>query len=388
MATKKLGKIGPLMQKASSLGVNPQVNSSKKKKNKNKNNQTTGAGGDNDVNCYKLALANPFHDDAVGARVPDMYSYPTATYHAEGTFMVKTNASGVGSVTILPHPFLSLIDMTGSTVNTPNGMFTYGAGDYYAAAKQSNLAGQLTNFRTVGMGIEIRNVSPPTSATGDVIIAKVPISGQLAGPTALGSLTDVQSMCKVVLGLDPGSTTVGWTSDILELPDSDETSIQNLIGNALQVNCKPINSDAFIMRATNNDAVVAAANNLASGVVVNNSGVPNYIDALVSELFNGWDAILITTQGAPVSQNVLEVKYIYHFEGTPALPSGAGTVVPSMEVARFVRPLALWSSLEEALNRPSIQLISKVIGEAARSFYSNNKDAVNKLVRSKLGLDI
>lgn len=40
------------------------------------------------LESYHAALVSPFHPLAIGAQVPDLYSYPTSTYHAEGTVVV------------------------------------------------------------------------------------------------------------------------------------------------------------------------------------------------------------------------------------------------------------------------------------------------------------
>jgi len=379
MATNKNNKVGN--QKNQKLGVKPQLN----RKQSNVKIVT------DDIISYEKALREPFHDDAIGARVPDMYSYPTATYHSEGVITLKTDASGNCSVTLLPHPFLSAMDMTGNSVSSSTtGLFQYGTSDFFAAAPVANLKAALTNFRTVGSGYEIRNLMPQTSCTGNLIAAKVPISGQLPGPTALAAITDVRSVAQVVLGMDPaGSGGVSpWSSDILELPEADELTMQNLMSNALCVQSRPINADAFVFRATNNDAVIQAAKNLASGLTVDNSGAPVYIDALVSEVFNGWDAVLLTFLGCPASTTIAEVRYIHHFEGTPALPSGKGTVVPSMEVAKHVNINSFWSVLDRTLSSPSINLVAKYLGHVADEYYQKNKESIFKAMSNKIGLQL
>lgn len=75
--------------------------------------------GDSNVKSYLKALSDPFSPEAVGIRIPDPYPYPTIGYRSEGLITVTSNSSGIASVLLLPHPFLSLVNMCNtSTIST------------------------------------------------------------------------------------------------------------------------------------------------------------------------------------------------------------------------------------------------------------------------------
>jgi len=76
--------------------------------------------------------------------VPDLYSYPTSTYHAEGTIVVSSNASGVASLALFPHPYCTLIDMTTASVaSTGMSQYTTNNPNFYASASLANMTGVL-----------------------------------------------------------------------------------------------------------------------------------------------------------------------------------------------------------------------------------------------------
>ncbi len=75
--------------------------------------------GDSNVKSYVRALSDPFGPDAIGIRIPDPYPYSTIGYRSEGLITVTSNSEGIASVLLLPHPFLSLINMCStSTIST------------------------------------------------------------------------------------------------------------------------------------------------------------------------------------------------------------------------------------------------------------------------------
>lgn len=95
----------------------------KKKKNRKSNNfsilsrpNSARIRNTDPLRCYAAAQLDPFCDDAMGCRVPDVFPYPTATYHSEGTIIIKSDTNGMASVLLLPHPFVSTIDMSTTSV--------------------------------------------------------------------------------------------------------------------------------------------------------------------------------------------------------------------------------------------------------------------------------
>jgi hypothetical protein len=324
------------------------------------------------LQSYELALSMPFDKSAIGATVPDMYSYPTATYHAEGTTTLSSNASGVISVLLLPHPFLSMVDMTGTSVNT-SGMQQYlNTTVAYAATTQANLAGELTNFRVVGCGYKIRNLLPPTTATGRIIVAPVPVSGLFPGPSLLATAAgNNNNIAAAAIGVNTGSLTNGFGSDILELPAAEEFTVQDVIANSIHLNCQPVTPAAFDFHNSLNFIGYNAADNLVGGnaYVITTGTIAAGNDAISSESAIGWDAYMLRAEGLPISvTNCLEIEYVIHYEGTPKLPSGAGTLAPGAAPKPHINLLGHMSVLSRVLNRPPIKLATDIVGRGISGY--------------------
>jgi len=116
--------------------------------------------GDEALKRWSLALRNPFDPKAQGVKIPDPYQYPTSSFKTEGTITLTSNSSGVCSVLLLPHPFLSMVNMTDGVITTSMSRYTptFGPRPNYAAVPRTVLEDKLSNFRVVSVGYEIRNL--------------------------------------------------------------------------------------------------------------------------------------------------------------------------------------------------------------------------------------
>jgi len=378
----------PNKSKKAQPKLNPQQNQPKKVVPYDK-----GKSLDEALNRYKLALTDPFHPDAIGAQVPDMYSYPTATYHAEGTVTIASNAGSIANLLLNWHPFASMVDMTGASVNS-TGMSAYtNSTTTYAAVSQANLAAVLTNWRLVGAGFQIRNLQPPTTATGRLIAASIPTVGDMPGPANLSAnIIPNRYVASLITGIDTGAVNTGFASDILELPEADEITLQDIINEVFEIHLKPLSPDAFNFHSAQNyvatnttqDLVGGAAFTVGTGVIASGSAD----NANLTECA-GWDCVLINANGLPAStNNCFEIKYIYHFEGTPSLPSTQGTLVPGSNITKHVNPIGHMAVLQQALNSPGFKLCSKAVGMASEAYFGKVPGALASLMMSKLGLTI
>jgi len=326
--------------------------------------------GGNRFGDYALALHKPFADNALGARVPDMYSAPTVTYHTKGTITCTSNATGVCSLVLSPNPLVSCVDMTGSTINAAagnTGMAQFASSTTaYSAVSQVNLQNAFTSYRVVGVGIRMRNLIPPTTATGRIIIAPFCVSGG-PGPQVLSSQSVTNIVISELMGapLVGSSTTSGLSSTILELPDAEEYTMQQLITNNVDCWSKPISPGAFTFHNTYNTTTLNGSLSLIdSGVVGTTSGLafPGSSDLHGAAFFEGWQGMLIRAEGLPNSINCLEIEYIYHLEGTPALPSTtAGQLVPTAGPVTNVNLAAFNAALSSVLGKPPIELVCEAI---------------------------
>jgi len=366
-----------------------------------------------DISTYALALMDPFNDMAIGAQVPDMYSYPTATYHAEGISVMNvpvvtvagTLTSGVSSAVFYANPFCSTVSPNLLAISS-TGQYSYPNPYVTAAVQLNNMRANLANFRCVGVGLEIRNLLPPTTATGRIIIAPLPVSGLFPGPSALSLSGAGMAVGSAIINVTTGLNAVGGDlpSSILNLPGAQEFTIQDIISNTIKCNFKPCSPDAFNFHSTN-DAALLGTGPLA---MVQNTGqatagTTTYTDQFTSIYQGGWDAFIVriegvngqVAQGTATSVPCLEVKYIYHFEGSPAVSPASDISSGVMTAASHHQPLVSPSQhvkvLDVALNRPSLELINKIVGvgkSAYTGYAAGGAVGAMASVMAKIGLQL
>jgi hypothetical protein len=306
---------------------------------------------------YGFALADPFNDKAIGARVPDMFSAPTVTYRARGTMTIGSNASGVASLLLNAAPHISTIDMTGSSVTT-SGQQNYpttNAG-VYQSATISNLYGDFSTYRVVGAGWKIRNLLPPTSATGRIIIAPAASVGVVPGPgylTLYSSTNEI--LARDLVGIDTGSTTSGFLSDILEFPDSVEYTIQDIISNSISLNSKPLSPQAFNFANTNLNINNTGPSETGDVFYTTSSGLVAGGENANDRIY-GWESFMLRAEGLPVSTAAcFEVQYVVHLEGIPPSLVGAGQLCPAIVPVSHVDINGHNTVLSKVLSSPSIR---------------------------------
>jgi len=353
------------------------------------------------LNSYAAALHAPFDRAALGAKVPDMFSYPVATYHCEGTVTLRSDANGVSSVVITPDPFCTLVDATTASVASTS-MYNYvGAYTAYAAVTQTNLSNQLANFRVVGGGIEVRNLMPPTTATGRVITATVPMADVLPGPNALSNtsisnFTLVNKLTSVVpsSGSHVSQGTSGLPSTILQLPGAVHLSSQDLISSNLKVNFKPCSPEAFHFRSTQNDYILgytgstaineAAGANLVSGIPA--TSYNNLNDSFASKAPLGFDAILLRFEGCTPSTTIADVKYVLHFEGSPTVTNNVASIIADAQASSYVDIAGHQSVLSKVLSMPNIMIGMDALASGISGFAKGGMIGAASNVLSKLGM--
>jgi hypothetical protein len=360
---KKLAKVFSLPQRQKSSQP-PRTNPALRRQSVT-NGKRNHLDPENRIRTYELAIADPFNPSACGAQVPDMYSGATSTFHAEGTMTVSSNGSGVASVLLTANPFIGSIDMTGNSLaGATSGQVFYAASPTVGAAVTlANMQAVLASFRVVGVGFKIKNLMPPTTATGRVIVAPMMEVGQGPGPALLAGVTITnQVVANTITGINTGSTTTGFPSDILELPGSEEYTVQDLIAGTCKFFLKPVTPDAFSFHNTNDTTSVSAtvglsgavAYTIATGAVVN-SGSDNF--DLTD--FKGWQSMAIRGEGFPNNTTLFEIKYVYHFEGTTALPSGSGALLPDAPSQPHINITGHQNVLSRILSKKNIGLVSE-----------------------------
>lgn len=182
------------------------------------------------------------------------------------------------------------------------------------------MSGIFASYRVVGSGIQVRNLMQPVSTQGRVYAAKVTGTGFIPGPTWLGYSGAKDNIMNSLIRM------TDIDSRILTLPESTETTMQDLIQSCLPVNTRPTSAAATHFRST--AAATAWGPGLYSGEVLWTPGNNPSSCELASQHSYGRDAILLDFAGCPPNTIIAEVKYVLHYEGTPAMADASGVVVP------------------------------------------------------------
>jgi len=96
---------------------------------------------------------------------------------------------------------------------------------------------------------------------------------------------------------------------------------------------------------------------------------------------------MLRFEGLPVStSNCLEIKYVLHFEGTPAFSNASGALAPGCEKMGLVDPIAHSAVVSSALNMPSISLISDVLYSGVTGYLEGGMQQALKDVLVKVGM--
>lgn len=352
--------------------------------------------GGNALGNYKLALVSPFTDQALGARVPDMNSAPTVTFHTKGIVSLNSGPGGVSSLVITANPYLSMIDMNTTTVGTTS-MFNYAAGatTVSAAISLANMQNAFSAVRVVGVGIRLRNLLPPTTATGRLYVAPFCYSGSQPGPNLLAgaAMVNWQVAEYISVPCTTTSTTAGVLSSLVELPGSQEYTMQDLITSGVEVWLKPVSPEAFTFHNTYNftggltGTVVQSSgettSNAGTGVVAGGTS-----DTTSCANWGGFEGLLIRAEGMPFNTVALDMEYIYHLEGTPAVSQNTGGgLIPTAPAASFVDLNGFNSVLSEALTRPVINLVQSGIDMGMANAHRITPFLLNTMM-ARMGLSV
>lgn len=327
-------------------------------------------------NVYRIALSDPFSYGAQGARVPDMYSCPTATRHITRTFTLISNSSGEFDCIVLPSCYQHIISprgslVGGSTWTTLDGG-TVATGAY--TTPTATLSAQLLNYRIVSYGVKIYGLASMTNNSGKVIVGTVPISSNVNDKNAtVGGQTANTTNSNATVGATlsaygvPAGGSVVTISSLPNLPNSMETSMINLSERPLTVLPKITGPRAFEFKQTYDEAI--------GFNVVNQTTLSNVMAGDASYLsLGGFEAVVIGGTGCPATTNMLEVEVIYHIEGNPYLASA--TSIGSDSTAAAVDPISWMKVISDVASHPSFKMGVQALGD---SFYPGLGTLANRL---------
>lgn len=339
------------------------------------------------MNRFSSGLKNPFSAEAQGMRVPDLFSFPTATYHLHGTVVLGgVNSLTGGSVMFLPNPLLSCVDTkmiasastyvaTDGCINTTSmGKYANNL-PYFGAAigtsTTNNLSSTLSTYRVVSWGIKISNLLPELSATGRLIVAIAPVGDEIPGLNNLANRT--LSNKHGVACITGMSADTHNSSNILNLPSGFELTFGDLTHGDLEIAGTYVSPSYFNFRNSTDTTGYSATYDVGDDLLVNSVGVIGSTSNKDPLRMSGGCAILLYWEGVPSTAPCLQVEYIYHLEGNPNL-----TTTPAAPIAS--------SSLSSLVGNTSIveSALATVAGTKAFQWISKGADFLNKASKNPL----
>jgi hypothetical protein len=292
-----------------------------------------------DLRQFQLALRDPFHPNAFGARVVDSYSIPTATYHLRANIICTASSSGNFCGVILPSPCLSFINggnpgsvtrgtILGSTMTafTNNPLVSY-------VITPSLLSTHLSEYRVVSWGFRIIAKDTAFASRGKVYVAPIPTTNNAPSWNTFETVTGQDSaLGEYTIGMD-----IDWINNaIVGMPGMRIFSMQDLLRGEVQASGVPCDATFYSFKGTADRSSTA----WNTGQVLADEGVFNNTTGLVNATaggrkdvasLRGGRAFLISGTGMPGLGQEFDIEIIYHLEGTPNMTgTGSATaLIPS-----------------------------------------------------------
>ena len=242
-----------------------------------------GVCSDSQAKKFVAALTLPFNKNAIGAQVPDSWSFPTETRFIKADFKLYADAAGNLDFTLMPSLFQSILTSTpdsvsGSVPNVNVNINAIGIDPQFqisgfsgppSGASDGNwnlggvavaplLAAQLNQYRIVGWGARVRALIAPINQSGRLIFSSTPSNemalfepnvGLVVGGT---TYTDVANFFKLPT---PGPDNY-LTTEMLNVPDAMECMFSDLsLSGGMQWVSKCTSPDSLRFRSVDNSLV-------------------------------------------------------------------------------------------------------------------------------------
>jgi len=279
---------------------------------------------------YAKALLFPFSMEALGARVPDQYFSPTATFALREFATLTSDASGNLDLIAMPNPLVPAWSTrsnvsNGTTMVTPDGTIYPTAGFLNSS---TSLGKKLKNYRIVSWGMRVRNTSSMTNVSGVVTTALVPSHFRLKTPYALeigGNGANGAGASNLTIGNWLGAAGIPFTgsgtsakvdtSSLLDLPFHSRYPSLQLAEQGIEVRPKLVDPSGLLFRNAT-DSFWGEDMQATTSAIYVQPGDASYT------MCDGWTNIVLAGNGFPANTSVMDVELIYHLEGSPNVDSG------------------------------------------------------------------
>lgn len=330
-----------------------------------------------DEKRYMCALTNPWNPEANGAQIPDFFPFPLVPMKSIVTGTCTTDVGGNLTYLVTSHPHVT-IQATGGSPFT-SSLPSWASNTSTAHLDIADLSAKYSAYRVVGFGVRLKLLTQPLNATGRLLIAAVPcpatrvLNARILENTAIDDSTFQQIVAGI--GLDGAGDQL---STILSLPESAEISAAHMVGKNVELVYRPCTNGAFMFSPTIRTGVASGTTGLtdAEGWDTATGTITSAVvttDAMNPTLLDGHVAWLIRGIGFPASAVALEMEFVYHMEGTPAMTAttnSTGMMVPTGPEAKY-GPGVLQRCLQAAfrndfIRESAVDIAQSVVSTAFR----------------------
>ena len=356
---------------------------------------------------YISAVLNPFSKNALGAQVPDLYSFPTVSKVLKTELKIRTDADGNMDFTLLPSLFQSILTgvpsgsansninlgTTGSDGNfqitatafptgASNGLWNLGG-----VSVPSFVNGQFSKYRIVGWGARVRALIAPINQRGRLIFASNPSSPcALFQPNVGGLLqTSYADVCKYFALPTPDNT--GYlTTELLNTPDAISCMLSSLsLKGGMQWVSKHTSAESIKFNSTSNLNVDAGGSELGFGLTDGSTDLtsfqyyPTSVTSYLSSpskplVFDGAQVLgNVTGENEEICQIEHSRCFIYNVGSTGVMNSltvpinGSFTAIASNLVSNIgglIGPIPMvgwgWEKISTGSNSTNVDLVQQV----------------------------
>lgn len=321
------------------------------------------------VSAYYAARKDPFSVLAKGVRQLDPYPYPTITAKSEGVVTIQSDANGLIAGILMADPYC--------TLQVQNAGLVSGNVTNYAPNSQihgvtgiTQMTSLFSSFRVVAAGYEVRNLTQPINTTGRLYCGSSAPTG-IVPPFAMLNSHALQphEVRTVTAGVNSVSPS------LLGLPKSSEATVQDLIQNVFKISHVPASSYCSNFKPSDESTEMWTSPSTSFGLLFGEPGTGSMQGIYnPSSATYGFDCIQFYADGLLPSTNCLEIKYILHYEGSPAINVSSGLVTPDNALVSPYMPRTA-----HAIDSAAAQVSGKItsVESVAEEVLRGAKKAIN-----------
>lgn len=352
------------------------------KKKKNSSSRPSNAMlSDPSVSSYLAALSNPFSDRAGGARVPDQFSAHTTTFELRASHTITASALGNVGVWVMPNVVTAMVVPDGTFPGSQTITWLNNTSANPSCSRwgfdRDTLGSRLQNYRIVGMGVRVANMSSMTNSSGKIIMGSYPINAYyvtkdfaLGGTTPATNTSATGANTCSKWGILNSAGVIDYAS-LVNYPGTKVVSGLEAAEHEFDVIPKPCQPSAFEFREPNDSYQGYGFFGYISGSLA--AGDPSYLK------LDGFEACFIALTGGVASTTALDIEIVYHIEGAPQIGAGnaSNNFVNQQGSQSPTNMSGFFSAVEYALKLPTVRqathvaadMVHPLLGKFARAVY-------------------